>query len=186
MASNPDASLETGTPHHVWKLLIDHEPVLRRRCQQLTTNRQDAEDALSELRLRLFTLLLREPQRLEHIENLPAWLRRVASNHCIDRLRSTPSTCSLDWLDLHPADSAGNEPERQACLREAMETLGKALHQLPPNLGDALWQHCVDGMAYGELARHLQIKEPNLRKRVQLARDQLRQQVGGLCQGLQP
>ncbi|UXY51900.1 RNA polymerase sigma factor [Pseudomonas tohonis] len=188
MASNLDASLEQGTQRTLlWKFLIDHEPLMRKRCQQLTRNPQDAEDALSELRLRLFTLLLREPGRLDGIDNVPAWLRRVASNHCIDRLRSTPLTCNLDWLDQQLHDNAAWQPhqlgpERQACLQEAVEVLDKALNRLPPNLGQALEQHCICGVEYVELAGLLQVSEPNLRKRVQLARRQLRDWLGALCE----
>ncbi len=73
-------------------------------------------------------------------------------------------------------------PERQACLQEAVEVLDKALNRLPPNLGQALEQHCICGVEYVELAGLLQVSEPNLRKRVQLARRQLRDWLGALCE----
>ncbi len=59
----------------IWRFLMDNEAILRQRCRQVIRSPQDA---LSELRLRLFSLLLREPQRLTGIDNVPAWLRRVA------------------------------------------------------------------------------------------------------------
>ncbi|WP_353926557.1 sigma-70 family RNA polymerase sigma factor [Pseudomonas sp.] len=158
---------------------MDNEAILRQRCRQVIRSPQDAEDALSELRLRLFNLLLREPQRLTGIDNVPAWLRRVASNHCIDRLRQALPNCSLDWVDSQQfSDShlqAGRGgPEHTASMHESLDALSVAMQRLPEQLFQAFEQRCIGGVGYGEIAGALAISEPNARKRVQLARQLLR------------
>ena len=163
----------------IWRFLMDNEAILRQRCRQVIRSPQDAEDALSELRLRLFSLLLREPQRLTGIDNVPAWLRRVASNHCIDRLRQVLPNCSLDWVDSqlfnesHIQAGRGG-PEHTASMHESLEALNAAMQRLPEQLFQALEQRCISGVGYGEIAGALAISEPNARKRVQLARQLLR------------
>ena len=167
----------------IWRFLMANETIMKRRCQQVIRSPHDAEDALSELRLRLFHLLEKEPERLSNIHNVPAWLRRVTHNHCIDRLRQTLPTCNIDWIDnalfdetqLHPAQDG---PEHTACLHEALEALSAAMQRLPEPLSEALEQRCIGGVEYGDMAVILAISEPNARKRVQLARQQLR---GWLC-----
>ena len=93
-----------------------------------------------------------------------------------------PLTCNLDWLDQQLHDNAAWQPhqlgpERQACLQEAVEVLDKALNRLPPNLGQALEQHCICGVGMWSWQACC-VSEPNLRKRVQLARRQLRDWLG--------
>lgn len=159
----------------IWRFLMDNEAIMRRRCQQVIRSPQDAEDALSELRLRLFHLLQKEPGRLASIDNVPAWLRRVANNHCIDRLRQSRPTCSIDWVDNELFDSTALQPvqggpEHAACLHEALQALSKAMQRLPAPLCEALEQRCVGGVEYGDMARALAISEPNARQRVSQAR----------------
>lgn len=166
----------------IWGVLMAYEPIMWQRCSQMIRSRQEAEDVLSDLRLRLFGQLERQPDLLDSIHNIAAWMRRVASNHCIDYLRRTPRTCDLESLDV---ELEGNIcwqphvlcPERQACLQEEIDVLEKALSSLPKQLGDLLEQRCIQGIEYHELAVIHTLSEPNLRKRVQLARRQLRSRL---------
>ncbi|MBU6956580.1 RNA polymerase sigma factor [Pseudomonas sp. CVAP len=156
---------------------------MRKRCRQLTRSPQDAEDALSELRLHLFNLFCKEPERLTTIDNVQAWLRRVTSNLCIDRIRKAPTTCSLDWLDHDLYESVTWQPlhyspEHTAFLLESLEALRVAIDQLPASLSEALELRCIDGVEYESMAGTLEISESNARKRVQLARQQLRVLLG--------
>ncbi|WPN55785.1 RNA polymerase sigma factor [Pseudomonas sp. P9_31] len=156
---------------------------MRKRCRQLTRSPQDAEDALSELRLHLFNLFRKEPERLTAIDNVQAWLRRVTSNLCIDRMRKTPATCSLEWLDHDLYESVTWQPlhygpERTALVLETLEALNVAIERLPASLSKALELRCIDGAEYESMAGTLEISESNARKRVQLARQQLRVLLG--------
>lgn len=183
MASDREASPRDArhgsARDEIWRLLIHYEALMYQRCRHLLRRTQDAEDALSELRLHLFNLLSREPERLSAVDNLPAWLKRVAHNYCIDRLRRTPSTCSLDWLDQDVYHNAAwqpqhDNPEHRACVQEALQALSGALGQLPATLAQALELRCIQGVEYPAMACTLLISESNARKRVQLARQQLR------------
>ncbi|APQ10382.1 hypothetical protein NS2R_10305 [Pseudomonas oryzihabitans] len=166
----------------IWRFLMAYEPIMWQRCRQLIRSHQEAEDVFSDLRLRLFGQLERQPDLLGSIQNIAAWVRRVASNHCIDHLRRTPRTCDLESANVDLEDNICWQPqalcpELQACLQEEIDVLEKALSSLPKPLSDLLEQRCIHGLEYHELARLYTLSEPNLRKRVQLARRQLRCQL---------
>lgn len=182
IAASPEGAQLGTNQTAIWRFLIDHEQVMRQRCRQIMRSPQDAEDAFGDLRLRLFNLLQSEPGRLASIHNANAWLRRVANNHCIDHIRRTPLNCDLDQVDLALQHNTCWQPpthcpEQQACLQEELSALGTALRSLPRQLGDLLEQRCIDGAEYGELAILFELSEPNIRKRVQLARQQLRNRM---------
>jgi len=190
MASDRDAKphgVEHGcAPNEIWLFLIHHDAIIRQRCRRLLRRPQDAEDALSEVRLHLFNLLSKAPERLNSVENVPAWLKRVAHNFCIYRLRKTPVTCSLEWLDHDLYESVTwqpphDDPERNACGQEALQALNLAIGRLPATLSQALALRCIDGLEYEGMAGTLLISESNARKRVQLARQQLRGLLGPIC-----
>lgn len=174
---------QIGTNHKaIWRFLIDNEQVMRHRCRQVIRSPQDAEDALSELRLHLFSLLQRDPALLASIKNVTAWLRRVASNHCIDLIRKMPNTCDLERIDFDLQYNTCWQPlmrcpEHHTGLQEELRALAKAMQALPRQLSEILKQRCIDGAEYSELAIQLELSEPNARKRVQLARQQLRYQL---------
>ncbi|KUM43056.1 hypothetical protein AR540_04670 [Pseudomonas sp. EpS/L25] len=166
----------------IWSVLMAYEPIMWQRCSQMIRSRQEAEDVLSDLRLRLFGQLERQPDLLDSIQNIAAWMRRVASNHCIDYLRRIPRTCDLESVDVQLEGNICWQPhalcpERQACLQEEIDVLERALGSLPKPLGDLLQQRCIQGIEYHELAVIHTLSEPNLRKRVQLARRQLRSRL---------
>lgn len=184
--ANPCGAGHGSAQGEIWLFLIHHEVMLRQRCRRLLRRPQDAEDAFSELRLHLFNLLSKDPERLAAVDNVPAWLKRVAHNYCIDRLRKTPITCSLEWLDHDLYESVTwqplhDDPEHNACLQEALQALNLAIGQLPMPLSQALKLRCIDGAEYEGMAGTLLITASNARKRVQLARQLLRDLLGPSC-----
>lgn len=168
-----------AVPVMIWMFLMENEEVLRRRCRQLMRTPQDAEDALSELRLHLFKLLIKDFEQLALIKNVTAWLARIAHNYCIDCMRKTQLTCSLEWLDSDRSEPLIPQiitpgPEQNACFLETLTALTSAMGRLPVLLCEAIELRCVEGAEYDEIAAALETTESNVRKRVQLGRRQLR------------
>jgi RNA polymerase sigma-70 factor, ECF subfamily len=84
-------------------------------------NRRDAAEDLAQ---DVFLQLYRKLESIESAEHLGFWLRRVAANLAIDRLRRTPysSTQSLD----ESAEVAAHEPEGDLLMsRELTRLLGE-------------------------------------------------------------
>jgi len=62
-----------------------------------------------------------------------------------------------------------------------LQALNLAIGRLPATLSQALALRCIDGLEYEGMAGTLLISESNARKRVQLARQQLRGLLGPIC-----
>lgn len=71
-----------------------------------------------------------------------AWLKRMATNQAIDRLRSTRPTADLDTL---PLEAAAAPPETR------VEALG-LLARLTTEARTVVWLHEMEGYSHGEIA----------------------------------
>lgn len=65
------------------RLYREYGPVVYRRCLRLLKSQDAARDAVQEV----FVKLVRDIQKLEDRENVLPWLYRVATNHCLNKLR---------------------------------------------------------------------------------------------------
>ena len=116
----------------------------------------EAEDILQDVFYE-FVAAYRLP---ESIEQVGAWLFRVARNRIIDRFRkkkeeSLPEISGEDgegsWLDeVLPSAEAG--PEAQYARRVLMEELVAALAELPEDQRVVFIAHELDGRSFKELA----------------------------------
>jgi RNA polymerase sigma-70 factor (ECF subfamily) len=116
-----------------------------RRCMRLLRDEAEAEDAAHEVFLRAFGRL--PPSE----EEAMAWLYRVSTNYCLNRLRNRGMRERSDWKDglRALAERAASSPEGSAAERELAllcldghdeETQAIAIY------------YYVDGMSQGEIA----------------------------------
>lgn len=118
----------------------------------------EAEDVLQEA---LYELVLAY-RLMQPVEQVGAWLRRVARNRIIDRFRrkrverravgATEDEASLDpgLEDLLPAPDGGPE---SAVMRELLlAEIGAALAELPPEQREVFVAHEIEGVSFKELA----------------------------------
>lgn len=122
-------------------------------------NPEDAEDIVQDV----FYELLEAYWLPEPIEQVGAWLFRVARNRIIDRLRRTrhegplpdavsavdEAALSLPW-DLLPAPEAG--PEAAYARDVLLEALDAALDELPPVQREVFVAHELEGRSFKLLA----------------------------------
>ena len=132
-------------------------PRLRNFIRRRVTDEADVEDILQEV----FSELFEAYRLLQPIEQVGAWLYRVAKNRITDRYRrhSTEAKAdlgealeseSLDLLDLLPSAEAGPEA---AYLRTALlEELDAALEELPEEQQQVFITHELEGKSFKELA----------------------------------
>ena len=111
-----DASIE--------RAMAEHGDAVWRVCLMRLGSRADAQDAFQETFLKY---AIHDEAAFQSAEHERAWLLRVASNHCVDVLRSrSHATESLDELEEQPAPlELAQDP--QASLWE----VGEALDRLP-------------------------------------------------------
>ena len=168
-------SLSLGDADAFWVLWKRHEPHLSEIClRQMKYVRADAEDAVSRSMLVARDKL---PIYAREIIDVEAWLTRLTCNVCLDmkkeRCRGSRRAEPLDDSVLTRREASLPEPrspEEMYASIQILDTITRAISMLPPLLRDAAVLRFVHEEGYPEIARRLQITEPNARKRVQHAR----------------
>lgn len=131
---------------------------LGRFIRQRVPDPGDAEDILQDVFFELATAWrLPEP-----IEQVGAWLFRVARNRIVDRFRkrreeALPLAAAADdedtalWLD-NALPSTDGGPEAAYLRRLWLEAIGEALDELPPGPRDVFIAHELDGRSFKDMA----------------------------------
>lgn len=136
----------------------------------------DADDAVSRAMLLAWRKL---GEYASKIDNLEAWLTRLACNVCVD-LRRERRRFGRFVLSLDDAPNRDDpvqllpSPEQVCSSREVGTLIHRAIGELPSHLREPARLRFLQEAEYGEIARRLAITPANARKRVQLARAILR------------
>ncbi|MDX1643851.1 MAG: RNA polymerase sigma factor [Thermoanaerobaculia bacterium] len=130
-------------------------------CRRLLGSRAAAEDAVQEV----FVKAYRQAGRLEPRGKFYTWLYRVATNHCLNRLRRrrivrfVPLVSERDpeeESDIEPTDERA-DPERAAAARQRWRQIERTIAELPPNQRVVLVLARYAGLSYRDIAETLEI-----------------------------
>lgn len=138
----------------------DHRDMVFRVALHVTGQRQDAEDAVQEVFLRLYTR--QEP--FETPEHLRRWLLRVTVNLCRDTLKS-PWRRRRVYLETLP-EPTFHQPEQLELYREVMA--------LPEKYRTVLDLFYYEELSTREIAQVLGIRQTAVTTRLTRAREQLK------------
>ena len=117
---------------------------------------------------------------LDRVDDVSAWLYRVARNAIIDHYRTRRRFDGDVDLDRWPApDASGNLPND--ATRELARCLQPMLGRLHPTARDALTRVDLDGQTHREAAEQLGISVSGMKSRVQRARRELREHLTACC-----
>lgn len=122
-------------------------------------NRRDAEDILQDV----FFEFVRACSLPEPIEQVGAWLIRVARNRIIDRVRKRRevplpegSSTGDDLQEGYYLDevlpSIDSEPEAAYARAAVLESISNALNELPANERDVFIAHELNGESFKEIS----------------------------------
>jgi RNA polymerase sigma factor (sigma-70 family) len=154
---------------------------LRRFIRSRVADARDVEDILQDV----FAELV-EAYRLMHpIEQVGAWLFRVARNRIVDQFRKRHTEPFPDsgaseeevvrWEDLLPSPDAG--PDVVHARRILLEELDAALEELPEEQRDAFLAHEVEGRSFKDLAKETGVSVNTLLSRKHYAVLHLRRRL---------
>jgi RNA polymerase sigma factor (sigma-70 family) len=132
------------------------QPRLRNFIRRRVADPGDAEDILQDV----FYELVAAYRLMQPVEQVGAWLFRVARNRIIDlfrkRKREAGATRAADseevlrWADLLPSPDAG--PEALFARSVLMDELDAALDELPEEQREVFIAHEIEGRSFKELA----------------------------------
>ena len=138
---------------------------------RLLGNATDAEDLLQEI----FLSAHRKLEGFRGESALGTWLYRLATNHCLDHLRSRAARMNqvTDALDDEPlqANPGSRGLAEQTVTKMDLE---RALARLPEGCRAAFVLHDVEGLEHREVAEALGIAEGTSKSQVHKARQRLR------------
>jgi RNA polymerase sigma-70 factor (ECF subfamily) len=138
---------------------------------RMVGNPADAEDLLQDV----FLSAHRKLDGFRGDSALGTWLYRLATNHCLDHLRSRAARTGqlTDALDDEPGlPDAGSRALAERTV--AKMDLERALAQLPQGCRAAFVLHDVQGLEHREVAEALGIAEGTSKSQVHKARLRLR------------
>ena len=139
-------------------------------CQRLLMDREEALDAAQEVFIKLY----QKADRLRPRGQLFTWLYRVATNHCLNRLRRRRIIRFLPLAEhARPEGVGGIEPQdrstgpdRQMLARERWTRTRTAIEGLPDGQRAVLVLAKFEGLSYRQIAETLEISEGAVESRL--------------------
>ena len=181
------AGLDTGLtqalhscPEVLALIYTAHYPHVLQVCRRFFRRPEDAEDAASEVFLKLHTVLNTKDEE----KPFRPWVSQVAGRHCIDilrrRKREKCSTVAGDDLCAVP-DVSTPSPLSQVLRKETERVVREQLNSLPDHYKVPLVLRYYKRMSYAEIARKLNRRLPTVRTIIFRAKNRLRRNLGHLA-----
>ena len=156
-------------------LVRRHRPLVQATCRRVIGNRSDSEDAVQAT----FFQLARNAERLVEDSrpqrSLAAWLSRVATNTCLDTMRSLSARRSREqeYLRRRNPDSGRVSTENLVPLVDEL------VHELPEKYREPIVLCYLQGKQHSRAASELGITVSAIRRRIQSAKSMLRSRFAG-------
>jgi RNA polymerase sigma factor (sigma-70 family) len=167
----------------IYEAIEREKPRLRNFIRRRVADRSDAEDILQEV----FYELVEAYRMMKPVEQVTAWLFRVARNRITDLFRSkkrqapiepavtTEEGEELQWEDLLPSPEAG--PEAAYARNVLSEEMDAALDELPEEQREVFVAHEFLGYSFKELAEQTGVSVNTLLSRKRYAVAHLRERL---------
>ena len=179
--------LVQGDHDAFWELWNRHRDYLACRCRVwMGGNSIDGEEALS---LAMFKAWEKLPAHGAKITNVKAWLTRMTHNLCVDlhrqRKHKAIGVDNVEDISLnHHEIGSSDYPELELLQQEQNIFLRHCIDSLSSRLRDPLILSYYQSMSHAEIARKLSISTDNVTKRLQQAKQILKQQLSEYLAGL--
>lgn len=153
----------------IWIPLADR---FYRVAYHLLESRDDAEDAVQELYLKILSI----PGKLVYVRDPAAYGITLMKNICIDRIRRRESRRAEQLEDFMAADASG--PERKMTEKDTLARVIKEMERLPEKQAKVLRMRALEGLEYDEIARRTGLSQINIRVLISMARKTLKKSIG--------
>lgn len=169
------AQARSGSPEAWGELYRRFAPAIFRFCRRALPAREDAEDATTEI----FIKVREKIGQYDASRPFNAWLYKVAANHCWDLLRRRRIRQDLETGEIEDLPLEHPDPGQLERLLQEQTSQGvrRALEKLPPRARMALVLRYYAEMSYDEIAEALGVRRPFVGVLLLRARHQLRQAI---------
>jgi RNA polymerase sigma-70 factor (ECF subfamily) len=175
------ASAKAGDISSFETLVGRYERKIFRLAQNITQNREDAEDAMQESFLKAYEHL----GEFQGNSRFYTWLVRIAVNQALMKLRRRrPNVVSLDQEvdtgeDMMPreVEDWGPSPEERYGQTELSGILGKVIGELDPPFRIVFQLRDIEELSTEETAEALGLSVPAVKSRLLRARLKLREKL---------
>lgn len=156
------------------EVATEHGSFLYTVCYRLTGNRDDAQDLVQEVLLRV-----RRGLRTYTPGSMEGWLSRIATNAFLDDVRRRARRPTDALPDDDPERVLPTSEDAAAALaREQLPSdVQAAITALPPEYRAAVVLSDVVGLSYQEIADHLEVPVGTVRSRIHRGRARLRERL---------
>ena len=170
-----------GDPDAFEQLVLTYQSPIYNLCLRMTGDPEDAADLSQDSFLKAW----RNLDSFQFESSFSTWLYRLASNTCLDHLRSIKrhpqvsltvedsdgETQTMDFPDAAPT------PEEAAITKEDNERLAQAMQELDEQQRQILTLRVINDLSYAEIAEILNTKEGTVKSRLSRTRDALRKKL---------
>ena len=159
------------------ELYRQYAPAIFRFCRRALPTREDAEDATTEI----FVKVRQKLGMYDASRPFTAWLYKVASNHCWDTLRRRRIRQDLETGEIETMPLEHPEPSQLERLQteHTSKQVRAALAKLPDRARMALVLRYFAEMSYDEIAETLGVRRAFVGLLLLRARHSLRDALGG-------
>ncbi len=163
------AACQRGDERAFRRLFESHHAAVFRLAYRFVLNADEAADLTQDVFLRVFERI--DTFRCECA--FSTWLYRLATNVCLNHLRSRRTSAPADADGIEPR-AATDDPAQSAAQGEMSEQVTASVSLLPDSLRAPFVLVAMEGLSYREAADVLAVSVEAARMRVSRARQQLR------------
>jgi RNA polymerase sigma-70 factor (ECF subfamily) len=141
-----------------------------------TMKREDAEELSQEIFLKVFENL----HRYDGGFPLVAWILSVSRNLCIDRYRRRKREKSFRFVSDEAVTTllkSEDDPASVALQKERTKLLFSALAEIPEDLAEILVLRDLNGLAYEEIGKALDLPDGTVKSRLFRARAEVARKI---------
>lgn len=159
------------------RLVLKYQDMAYNVAYRILADPDDAADAVQDSFVKAF-------ERLHQLHggSFKAWLLRIVTNSCYDRIRKKKRhpTISMDTpsgeretIQQWPETAPG--PDEIVLQHERAEIIQKGISELPPDQRTVLVLSDIEGLSYREIAEVTQVPIGTVRSRLARARAKMRE-----------
>ncbi|MDB5241542.1 MAG: polymerase subunit sigma-24 [Spirosoma sp.] len=143
---------------------------LFRLATMFLRNREDAEDALQDVLMRLWT----NRQQLETYQSVEALAVQMTKNLCLDRLKAHARQKAVDQVDMGNVVAEQLSPHRQTELADSVDLIRRLMNELPDAQKLVLHLRDVEEYSFEEIEQVTGLSINTIRVTLSRARQRLR------------